>query len=102
MMLRRMLALFVFVLVGVVLVDDVNAQGPNRPIEAEALGRGRFAILPWDQMQLIDGPEDKVHGLASLAECNFTYAGFPRAADLPGVREAGVEGDRLSRSGTRA
>jgi Beta-galactosidase len=49
-----------------------------------------FPIMPWDQMQAIDGPEDRVHGLASLVKCNFTYAGFPRVEDLPACEKLGL------------
>ena len=49
-----------------------------------------FPIMPWDQMRGIDGPEDQVHGLASLVECNFTYAGFPRVADLAACEKLGL------------
>src|SRR5829696_7897237 len=50
-----------------------------------------FSILPWDQMRAIDGPEDRVHGLASLVDCNFTYAGFPRVEDLPTCEKLGLK-----------
>ena len=50
-----------------------------------------FPIFPWDQMRAIDGPEDRVHGLASLVECNFTYAGFPRVDDLPACEKLGLK-----------
>jgi hypothetical protein len=49
-----------------------------------------FSILPWDQTRAMDGPEDRVHGLASLVDCNFTFAGFPRAADLPACEKLGL------------
>ncbi len=60
----------------------VYAQNLSDSPKLDILGSGRFSILPWDQTRLIDGPADRVRGLASLAECNFTYAGFPRVTDL--------------------
>ncbi len=59
-------------------------------LEKHHLAR-HFALLPWDQMQPINGPEDRVHGLASLVECNFTYAGFPRVADLKACEALGLK-----------
>src|SRR3954471_19584501 len=49
-----------------------------------------FPILPWDEMRAIEGSEDRVHGLASLVDCNFTYAGFPRVADLAACEKLGL------------
>jgi hypothetical protein len=49
-----------------------------------------FAILPWDQTQQLDGAEDRIRGLASLVDCNFTLAGFPRAIDLPACEKLGL------------
>src|SRR5689334_18830493 len=58
--------------------------------DVEALRAESFAILPWDQMRALGGASDKVHGLASLRECNFTYAGFPRVEDLPACERLGL------------
>ena len=84
------LKLFV-VLIGLAAGVGVRGQGVGGSADVEAFRPGRFAILPWDQMQLIDGPEDKVHGLASLAACNFTFAGFPRVADLAACEKLGLK-----------
>ena len=80
-----------FVLVVLTHGFAVRAQDSARQPVIEALRTDRFAILPWDQMRSLDGPEDRVHGLASLAECNFTFAGFPRAADLPACKKLGLK-----------
>lgn len=50
-----------------------------------------FPILPWDQTRLLDDAQDRIHGLASLAACNFNFAGFPRAADLPACEKLGLK-----------
>jgi hypothetical protein len=57
----------------------------------KALQTKPFPILPWDQTRLLAGKEDRVHGLASLAECDFTFAGFPRVADLPACEKLGLK-----------
>src|SRR4051794_7153700 len=69
-------------LVAVVICSgSVSAQRPKQEA-VEALSSEPFAILPWDQMRAVGGVGDKVNGLASLAECSFTFAGFPRVEDL--------------------
>ena len=88
---HRTLAACMFLVIALVPGDRLNAQDVGGRIAVEALRPGQFAILPWDQMRLIDGPEDRVHGLASLAECNFTYAGFPRVADLVACEKLGLK-----------
>jgi len=70
------------VVLAIVAANIASAEPAGRLPIVEALRPGEFSLLTWDQMQAIKGPEDRVHGLASLVECNFTYAGFPRAADL--------------------
>jgi hypothetical protein len=79
-----------FFLIGLTPGFSAWAQDNARQPAIEALRTDPFAILPWDQTRLIDGPEDRVHGLASLVDCNFTYAGFPRAKDLPACEKLGL------------
>lgn len=57
----------------------------------KALETAPFPILPWDQTRLLPEAEDRVHGLASLAECSFTFAGFPRVADLAACEKLGLK-----------
>src|SRR2546430_2207642 len=49
-----------------------------------------FSILPWDRTQVLGGAADRAHGLASLAECNFTCAGFPHVSDLAVCEKLGL------------
>lgn len=81
----------IFTLVSALTIEMASAQQTGRPPVVKALRPHEFALFPWDVMRLIDGPEDKVHGLASLAECNFTYAGFPPAADLAACDKLGLK-----------
>jgi hypothetical protein len=80
-----------FVLVVLIPGFGVQAQDIAREAVIKALRTDPFAILPWDQTRLIDGPEDRVHGLASLVDCSFTYAGFPRVADLKACEKLGLK-----------
>jgi len=43
---------------------------------------GFFPILPWDTQHGRDGKTQRVHGLESIAACNFTMSGFVRPEDL--------------------
>src|SRR3954452_7914785 len=90
-----------YVFVIMLLIVGQNAQGQERgAVETKpdqinsAIERydwaKSFPILPWDEMRAIDGPEDRVHGLASLVDCNFTYAGFPRVEDLATCEKLGL------------
>ncbi len=87
--------------IALVLVGSQESIGQDRAAVKKNLDQIRtgiekynqaksFPILPWDQTRLLDGPEDRVHGLASLVECNFTYAGFPRVADLAACEKLGL------------
>jgi hypothetical protein len=66
-----------------------NPDQIKRAIEKNDWAKS-FPVFPWDEMRAIDGPEDRVHGLASLVDCNFTYAGFPRVEDLPACEKLGL------------
>ena len=79
-----------FVLIGLTPGFGAWAQDNARQPVIEALRTDQFVILPWDQIRAIEGPEDRVHGLASLVDCNFTYAGFSRVADLAACEKLGL------------
>lgn len=50
-----------------------------------------FPILPWDVLHGWKEPyQNPKHGLASIAECNFTIAGFVRPEDLPLCEKLGL------------
>src|SRR3954470_22854968 len=66
---------------GAVLPADDSASLP---------GLETFSILPWDRTRLLDAAADRAHGLASLAECNFTFAGFPHVSDLAACEKLGL------------
>src|SRR6476620_7662674 len=88
---RSLIALFGSGALSINSSAAVHAQEHPEQRIVEALQPEHFAILPWDQTRLLSGPEDRVHGLASLAECNFTLAGFPRVADLPACEKLGLK-----------
>ncbi|HVT29017.1 MAG TPA: hypothetical protein VHE81_13460 [Lacipirellulaceae bacterium] len=88
---RRTISTVAFLLFGILIGTELKAQVPKEAAASEALRPGEFSILPWDQTRLFDRQEDRVHGLASLAECNFTYGGFPRAADLSACEKLGLK-----------
>lgn len=48
-----------------------------------------FPVLPWDTIDP-SKPEQKKHSLESIAECNFTLAGFVRPEDLPQCERLGL------------
>lgn len=77
-----------YLAIGILLFagKSIRAQSGSQNLDLA----NRFSILPWDQVRAIDGPEDRVHGLASLVECNFTFAGFPRVDDLPACEKLGL------------
>jgi ribosomal protein L7/L12 len=52
-----------------------------------------FPILPWDVLHLSNKPlRSAKNGLESIAECNFTVAGFVRLEDLPLCEKLGLVG----------
>lgn len=50
-----------------------------------------FPILPWDPLQGWDGTATPRHGVESIAECNFTMAGFVKPDDLPLCEQHGLK-----------
>ncbi|MFO0788301.1 MAG: hypothetical protein U0805_02520 [Pirellulales bacterium] len=92
---------FYVLTIALVLVGGKSAEGQEQAAVEKNLDRisspfekhpqtDPFPILPWDRTRQFDGREDQVHGLASLAECNFTYGGFPQVADLPACEKMGL------------
>ena len=51
-----------------------------------------FPILPWSPVHQWDGSarDNRIHGLASIAECGFNMAGFVHAKDLPECERLGL------------
>jgi hypothetical protein len=72
--------------------NQIRAEEKSESATVEALRTDWFPILPWDRTQLLNGPAERVRGLASLSECNFTIAGFPRAVDLKACEKLGLKG----------
>jgi hypothetical protein len=81
----------IFILIFLALSARLNAADAIGSPATKALQTDPFPILPWDQTRLLAGAEDRVRGLASLAECNFTFAGFPRVTDLPACERLGLK-----------
>ncbi len=50
-----------------------------------------FPILPWDPLHLWQGRSGPKHGIESIAECNFTLAGFVKPNDLPLCEQHGLK-----------
>ncbi|NLV73137.1 MAG: hypothetical protein GXY52_00405 [Chloroflexi bacterium] len=49
-----------------------------------------YPILPWDAFHGFDGQMTRRHGLKSIADCNFTMAGFVWPEDLKACEELGL------------
>ncbi len=65
------------------------AQGQQQPVEA--MPAHWFPILPWGRMLVGNGTEAaQQHGLPSMAQCNFTLAGFVQPEDLPECERLGL------------
>lgn len=65
-----------------------NTQPPIQPFTHSP---DLFPILPWDVLHGWKEPyQNPKHGLASIAECNFTIAGFVTPEDLPLCEKLGL------------
>jgi hypothetical protein len=61
------------------------------PIQPFTHSPDLFPILPWDVLHGWKEPyQNPKHGLASIAECNFTIAGFVTPEDLPLCEKLGL------------
>src|SRR4051812_20717534 len=59
-------------------------------VGAEASGEAFFPIMSWEVPPRCDEFGDPKHGLASLAECGFTVAGFVRPEHLKECERLGL------------
>lgn len=50
-----------------------------------------FPIIPWDGLRGWDAPVEGKNALESVAECNFTIAGFVQPKDLPMCEKLGLK-----------
>ena len=50
-----------------------------------------FPIMPWDPLHGWDGAARPRQGIASIAECHFTVAGFVKPGDLPECEAYGMK-----------
>ncbi|PIY53757.1 MAG: hypothetical protein COZ06_01215 [Armatimonadetes bacterium CG_4_10_14_3_um_filter_66_18] len=50
-----------------------------------------FPILPWDPLHGWKEPVEPKHGVESIAECNFTMAGFVKPRDLSVCEQLGLK-----------
>ena len=63
-------------------------------------GSSFFPILPWDPQHGWQQPWiDRLYGLDSIAECNFTIAGFVQPRDLPLCEKLGMKAIMVPLSG---
>ena len=54
--------------------------------------RDLFPILPWNALHGWDGTMQRRQGLETIADCNFTLAGFVRPEDLVACEDLGLAG----------
>jgi len=85
----------VALLIILLLTVDVLAADPpsnTQPaIKPFTQSPALFPILPWDVIHGSKAPgRNPKHGLASIAECNFTIAGFVAPEDLPLCEKLGL------------
>jgi hypothetical protein len=73
-------------LAGPHVLAQVPSSAPGWPAEA-GLGEDFFPILPWDRVH----GRSKANGLASIAECGFTLAGFVHPEDLTLCDQLGLK-----------
>ena len=66
-----------------------NTSSP--PIQPFTHSRDLFPVLPWDVLHGWKPPHrNPKHGLKSIAECNFSLAGFVKPEDLPLCEKLGL------------
>lgn len=69
----------------------VGAAGVHSARAETPAGAEFFPILPWDPQHGWKQPHvDRKNGLASIAECDFTMAGFVQPQDLPLCEKLGL------------
>jgi hypothetical protein len=92
---RNLLAPF-FVLLVSVFVSHDTATGQETLVSPSVIqpfehSPDLFPILPWDVLHGWQAPfHDPKHGLESIADCNFTFAGFVSPPDLPLCEKLGL------------
>ncbi len=70
---------------------DNSSPAPSRELEPFSLPPDLFPILPWDTLHGWSGQGRNLkNGLESIAECNFTLAGFVKPEDLPLCEKLGL------------
>ena len=70
---------------------DNSSPAPPREQIPFSLPPDLFPILPWDTLHGWGGADRKPkNGLESIAECNFTLAGFVKPEDLPLCEKLGL------------
>jgi hypothetical protein len=83
-------------LLGVLLLtlNSLSAEQPsNSPPQLKSFAHSPdlFPILPWDVLHGWKPPHrNPKHGLESIADCNFTLAGFVKPEDLPHCEKLGL------------
>jgi hypothetical protein len=90
-----------FLSVVVVSAQDESGTRPGLPVSdqpplmrdgsLERSSQGFFPVLPWSPLHGWRVPySTPTHGLQSIAECNFTVAGFVRAEDITACQRLGL------------
>ena len=91
---RRLLSvLFIMgVLAGAAVAADQPTKTPGAPdLVPFTYSVDFFPILPWDKVYDQSKPlRSTKNGIQSIAECNFTVAGFVRPEDLPQCEKLGL------------
>lgn len=89
-LIRRLICSVCLIVVscGVLAADDT---APPAAIQPFVHSPDLFPILPWDVLHGWKAPHrNPKHGLESIAECNFTLAGFVKPEDLPLCEKLGL------------
>jgi len=88
---KRLPLLSLVAVIAVGLIHPADTSGQSNPVGL-GLGANFFPILPWDAQHGWKEPfVDRKQGLASIAECNFTVAGFVQPRDLPLCEKLGLK-----------
>jgi hypothetical protein len=84
------LLIVVFLALGALAAEPAS-NTPSPSIQPFTHSPDLFPILPWDVLHGWKEPNrNPEHGLESIAECNFTLAGFVKPEDLPLCEKLGL------------
>ena len=95
--------LIIFLCAILAVAQQPNSDDATLSLQPFVHGPELFPILPWDVLHGWQEPHrNPQQGLESMAECNFTLAGFVSPQDLPLCEQAGIGRHHGSYQGRRA